>query len=605
MRNNTKAFKEAIRKRVTPLFATLTKGSYIISNDDIISIQIQEDLVSGDTFEIGTFQTRSATVELINKSKTGNSYGNLEGQYFDVFIGIKLTPTSSQTESSKMGHFRVVKQTNKGQTVTLEMEDASTLFDVKLDQTKITYPATLQQIAQKVCQQVKVSIASYTYNNFLNYDYVIQEDPHLDENTTCRQVIAMIAELAGGYAKMDNDGNLTFFNLEKNSIFTNFAGDPLAYIDNNIKTGVVADNLIDKNLYFSLDTSQNETSMITKVSMLVDNIFSERGNDSGKNYIIDNKLITTHENRELLKSIYEKINGLCYTTMSCDWIGDSSYEIGDNVVIYDGKRYYNTFIMHQTLNYNGGLTSSRSATGLSKEQDLTMNEGYIEQQVKRAKVSIDFMNEQIDMRVKNDDIESIVTQNAESWNLSINGKLKGTNYNFDGEGFTVTNGDITVKNADDETVMWIDDETGRLATNSLEVFGDGAGTVNLHGNGTKHIDFRSDDNKGLFINFFRGQEGSEDANPRIGIYPQDALSDRAHQLWIEPSSNKDSEPQVIVRGRNSTLEENENVQFNVFGENVTHGDLCVRHGETKYNILDMITDLEARVKALEDRLNGQ
>lgn len=35
------------------------------------------------------------------------------------------------------------------------------------------------------------------------------------------------------------------------------------------------------------------------------------------------------------------------------------------------------------------------------------------------------------------DVGTIVTQNATSWNLSINGKLKGTNYNFDGTNFTI------------------------------------------------------------------------------------------------------------------------------------------------------------------------
>jgi hypothetical protein len=35
------------------------------------------------------------------------------------------------------------------------------------------------------------------------------------------------------------------------------------------------------------------------------------------------------------------------------------------------------------------------------------------------------------------DVGTIVTQNATSWNLSINGKLKGTNYNFDGSNFTI------------------------------------------------------------------------------------------------------------------------------------------------------------------------
>ena len=35
------------------------------------------------------------------------------------------------------------------------------------------------------------------------------------------------------------------------------------------------------------------------------------------------------------------------------------------------------------------------------------------------------------------DVGTIVTQNATSWNLSINGKLSGTNYNFDGTNFTI------------------------------------------------------------------------------------------------------------------------------------------------------------------------
>ena len=30
--------------------------------------------------------------------------------------------------------------------------------------------------------------------------------------------------------------------------------------------------------------------------------------------------------------------------------------------------------------------------------------------------------------------------------------------------------------------MWVDDETGLLSVNALEVFGDGGNTVNFHGN---------------------------------------------------------------------------------------------------------------------------
>ena len=49
------------------------------------------------------------------------------------------------------------------------------------------------------------------------------------------------------------------------------------------------------------------------------------------------------------------------------------------------------------------------------------------------KVTID----EIKSTVTKDGIGTIVTQNAESWGISINGKLKGTNYTFDGNNFTI------------------------------------------------------------------------------------------------------------------------------------------------------------------------
>ena len=231
-------------------------------------------------------------------------------------------------------------------------------------------------------------------------------------------------------------------------------------------------------------------------------------------------------------------------------------------------------------------------------------QGTISQQVKRANVQIDFMNKQIEMRVKEDDLETIVTQNAESWNLSINGKLKGTNYNFDGEGMTITNGDITVKNEKDETVMWVDDETGLLSVNALEVFGDGGNTVNFHGNGGKAVNFRSDDNKSLFLNFYRGQSGSEDANPRIGIYAADNLSDRSNQLWVEPSGKNGGTPMVIIRGRDSTIEVNEKAMLQVIGEIQCVGDLTIKHGDNTMNVLTLIQNLQEEVAELKAKLNS-
>lgn len=57
--------------------------------------------------------------------------------------------------------------------------------------------------------------------------------------------------------------------------------------------------------------------------------------------------------------------------------------------------------------------------------------------------------DQIESKVSADGIGTVVKQNATSWGLSINGKLKGTNYTFDGNNFTIgsTTGNTTAYHA--------------------------------------------------------------------------------------------------------------------------------------------------------------
>ena len=47
------------------------------------------------------------------------------------------------------------------------------------------------------------------------------------------------------------------------------------------------------------------------------------------------------------------------------------------------------------------------------------------------------LSNQISSKVNTNDLSTIVKQNATSWGLSINGKLSGTNYNFDGANFSI------------------------------------------------------------------------------------------------------------------------------------------------------------------------
>ena len=66
---------------------------------------------------------------------------------------------------------------------------------------------------------------------------------------------------------------------------------------------------------------------------------------------------------------------------------------------------------------------------------------------KLAKIEVDV--DKIESSVSADGIGTVVKQNAESWGISINGKLKGTNYTFDGNNFTIgsTTGNTTAYHA--------------------------------------------------------------------------------------------------------------------------------------------------------------
>lgn len=62
--------------------------------------------------------------------------------------------------------------------------------------------------------------------------------------------------------------------------------------------------------------------------------------------------------------------------------------------------------------------------------------------------------EAIESKVSKNNIGTIVTQNAESWNLSVNGKLSGKSYTFDGESFKLggTGSDLAVEHSNEKSV---------------------------------------------------------------------------------------------------------------------------------------------------------
>ena len=72
-----------------------------------------------------------------------------------------------------------------------------------------------------------------------------------------------------------------------------------------------------------------------------------------------------------------------------------------------------------------------------------------EQNIAKLSVTANEIRSEVSKKVDGTEVGTIVKQNADSWGISINGKLKGTNYTFDGNNFTIgsTTGNTTAYHA--------------------------------------------------------------------------------------------------------------------------------------------------------------
>lgn len=254
---------------------------------------------------------------------------------------------------------------------------------------------------------------------------------------------------------------------------------------------------------------------------------------------------------------------------------------------------------------NNKITLGKTLSTLTEEQlnsvkEIQSTTNKLEENLNDVKVELQQTKEGLSLKISEEDFNTLFEQTTKEFNFTIGDENETTNVIINKEGLTVRNGAIAIKNKNGNTVMWVD-ENGNLSVNTLVVFGDGSNTINFKGKGRKSINFQSEDAKSLFINFLRGT----DTNTRIGVYAQDALSDRSYQFFIEPgSTTKDNEPMVIIRGANSTSEENEMSILQVHGDIQAIRDLIIGTASSgnQINVREELNKIKAAIVALGGKI---
>ncbi|CAM2078909.1 MAG: hypothetical protein NSGCLCUN01_03117 [uncultured Clostridium sp.] len=418
------------------------------SDSEIFSINYDENLFMESDFSIGSANMAAIEIELKNTQDIIDDF--TEGSEFEIKIGVEVSDDNFEFVS--LGFFTIEDIDKTTSSIKIYTNDRMIKFE-KDYITDLEFPATIKDITLDIANKAGVELKTKT---FVNSDYLVPIKPDLT-NITLRKALMYIAELAGGYARITRDGYLEIFNIDvsvENKF--NYASEDL-YTDE-----IISDELSNYNnntvTNANIITLSNKVYTVSKIdTVIIENsgIREEIGEGENPYYITDN--LFCQNPTAVIKNIYDVLSKISYIPFEIKTQGDPAVQAGDSITIRSNGALLNTLITSRSLSYLGGLTEQYKAIGKSNIEKQSTGKGNVSVEIEKSKTEIKIIAGEVEQKVSNEDFESyvkqtaeeiatkvtdkdvetLVTQNAESWNLSIDGKLSGKTYNFDGENFTI------------------------------------------------------------------------------------------------------------------------------------------------------------------------
>lgn len=224
-------------------------------------------------------------------------------------------------------------------------------------------------------------------------DIMYPNGANFDGSETIRQALDAVAEAIQCIYFVDWDWQLTFKRL-------------------SIDVQPVIN--IDKSQYFSLKNSgYSMLSTICHATELGDNLSATTGEDGVTQYCRDNAFWELREDiGTLLNYAIGYIGGAAIQNINLVFRGNWLIEIGDRftVVTKDNKTVY-SYLLNDTINYNGGLKQTITWNFNEKNGDTASNPITIGEAINKTFAKVDKINKQIDLVVsESSDTASAITQ---------------------------------------------------------------------------------------------------------------------------------------------------------------------------------------------------
>lgn len=375
--------------------------------------------VDADSIVVGQFVARTLKGEI----KNPRSDFMIEDTEIEVQMGIKV---GENTNYYSLGNFLVTKPENNDvkEITTFSAMDYTKKFNVKFDPTLISFPCTALELAQGVCEQCGVELATL---NFTNSDFVVENNQY-EENDSCRKVMQDIGKLAYSWVRIGWDNK--------------------CYIDFSVDDGsnIPEYNEITNYNYYDLTMKNKPFGVVNRVVVGMSNVEGENltvqddesveQNGICEIRVYDNNLTYTPELRQQVIEGARRLFGLTYLPLEMNTTGHP-WLIGNEllkVVDMEGNIHY-TYAFDRTIEYAGHIKTKLVSKAETTTQTQYVNTNTLSKLITETKIIVDKNNKQITSVVAqteelNENFNTLstqVTQNEQSVTTSIQELTKALN----------------------------------------------------------------------------------------------------------------------------------------------------------------------------------
>ena len=357
MRPVTNSFKEKIRTFGRQIALEVTVGDKMYSFSQIVNAEYSftNDLfrsvmrmfaIELDTSSEGT--DRLYKVINVNESKVKDineilvKYlttkevltGLKKGAIVSIRFGVKLD-TDTEYEYVDLGKFKIYEAPEeKVETATIKINLADLIVSTMITyDLNLTFPMTVKEFLRVICERFGFTLIT---EDFTNADMVIEEDKYIGLGYTFRDILDELSQVVAG--------NICIFNTEM-------------YVKYPTETGEVLDEHDLETLSIK-ETFGAVNSVVLGRTPQEDNIYYPAGISSEDRTSIrfNNNQIMDKNREDYIQGIYQRVNGLRYTTFELNSWGFMYYEFGDIITLQNKKgRKFKTILTNNIANINTGL----------------------------------------------------------------------------------------------------------------------------------------------------------------------------------------------------------------------------------------------------------